>query len=172
MPYTESFEEGNTDGSTNIANWAQVAGPEFTTKYWTANSTQITYNRTPRTGIFNVTLRYNGEAWLFRPVSLIGGTAYEFEAYARQDGAVSTDATLGLYYGTEPTIAAMTPITGQVGLVNGDYQRIYGLFTAPTTGIYYLGIKGWININPYISLDDVTIGKHQAEPILAIAPLP
>jgi hypothetical protein len=171
LPYTESFEEGNTDGSTNIANWAQVAGPEFTTKYWTANSTQITYNRTPRTGSFNVTLQYNGSAWLFRPVSLIGGTTYEFEAYARQDGSNSADATLGLYYGTAATIAAMTSITGQVGLVNGDYQRIYGVFSPATSGIYYLGIKGWININPwYISLDDVTIREAPTAPVFSYSP--
>ena len=171
IPYTESFEVGNTDGSTNIANWTQAVGPEFTGRYWTANSSQTDYNRTPRTGSFNVTLRYNGAAWLFRPVQLTGGTAYEFEAYARQDDTGSTDATLGLYYGTEPTIAAMTSITGQVGLVDGDYQRIYGLFTAPTTGIYYLGIKGWININPwYISLDDVTIREAPSEPIFSCNP--
>ncbi|TDF74750.1 T9SS type A sorting domain-containing protein [Candidatus Syntrophosphaera thermopropionivorans] len=171
LPYTESFEEGNTDGSTNIANWAQVAGPEFTTKYWTANSTQTTYNRTPRTGSFNVTLQYNGSAWLFRPVSLIGGTTYEFEAYARQDGSNSADATLGLYYGTAATIAAMTSITGQVGLVNGDYQRIYGVFSPATSGIYYLGIKGWININPwYISLDDVTIREAPTAPVFSYSP--
>jgi len=174
LPYTESFEEGNTDGSTNIANWAQVAGPEFTTpKYWTANSSQTSYNRTPRTGSFNVTLQFNGSAWLFRPVSLTGGTAYEFEAYARQDGSGSANATLGLYYGTEPTIAAMNPITtpGQVGLVDGDYQRIYGLFTPPTTDIYYLGIKGWINITPwYISLDDVTIREAPTAPVFSYSP--
>jgi len=171
LPYTESFEEGNTDGSTNIANWTQAVGPEFTSYYWTANSSQTTYNRTPRTGSFNVTLHWSGAAWLFRPVQLTGGTAYEFEAYARQDGTGSTNATLGLYYGTEPTIAAMTPITGQVGLVNGDYQRIYGVFSPVTTGIYYLGIKGWINITPYyISLDDVTIREAPTAPVFSYSP--
>jgi hypothetical protein len=171
LPYTESFEEGNTDGSTNIANWTQAVGPEFTSYYWTANSSLTTYNRAPRTGLFNVTLHYSGSAWLFRPVSLTGGTAYEFEAYARQDGSGSANATLGLYYGTEPTIASMTPITGQVGLVNGDYQRIYGVFAPVTTGIYYLGIKGWINATPwYISLDDVTICEAPPIPMFSYSP--
>ena len=72
LPYTESFEEGNTDGSTNIANWTQAVGPEFTSYYWTANSSLTTYNRAPRTGLFNVTLHYSGSARLFRPVSLTG----------------------------------------------------------------------------------------------------
>jgi len=171
LPYTESFEVGNTDGSTNIANWSQAVGPEYTSYYWTANSSQTTYNRTPRTGSFNVTLHYSGAAWLFRPVNLTGGVAYEFEAYARQDGATNTNATLGLYYGTNATIADMTSITGQVGLVNGDYQIIHGFFTPLTTGRYYLGIKGWINFTPwYISLDDITIREAPLAPVLSYTP--
>ena len=171
IPYTEGFEVGNTDSSTNIANWSQEVGPEYTSYYWTANSSQTSYNRTPRTGDFNVTLHYSGAAWLFRPVNLTGGVAYELEAYARQDGATSTNATLGLYYGTAPTIAAMTSITGQVGIINGDYQRIFGHFTPATSGIYYLGIKGWLNSSPwYISLDDITIREAPVEPVFSYTP--
>ncbi len=51
--------------------------------------------------------------------------------------------------GTAATIAAMTSITGQGRSCNGDYQRIYGVFSPATSVIYYLGIKGWININPW-----------------------
>jgi len=57
----------------------------------------------------------------------------------------------------------MVSITGQVGIVNGEYQLISGTFTPETSGIYYLGIKGYMNGSPwYISIDDITIKESEA----------
>jgi len=172
FPFTEGFEVGNTQGSSSIFQWTQDVGPTYTDDYWTANSTLTTYNRTPRTGSFNVTLHYTGEAWLFRPISLTGGISYDIELYARQDGSTSTNANVGICYGDAGTIAAMTnTIVPQTGIINGDYQRIYGSFTPTVTGTYYIGIKGWINISPwYISLDDIYIQVTPTEPIYSITP--
>ena len=161
LPFTEGFEENNTHNSTDVALWSQVS--EIGTNVWTINSTITTNNRTPRTGLFNVTLRYSNTDWLFRAVELTAGQAYDFELYARQDGATATNSDVGLYYGTEANSATMVSITGQVGIVNGDYQLIAGTFTPETSGIYYLGIKGYMNSSPwYISIDDITIKESEA----------
>ena len=57
FPFFEGFEVGNTQGSADIAQWEQIIGTEFPTQSWTANSTMTTYNRLPRTGDWNATLR-------------------------------------------------------------------------------------------------------------------
>ena len=59
FPYTESFEDGNTNGSTTINRWSQALGSG--SYYWTAN-TSTNYNREPKTGSYNLTLRDGGDA--------------------------------------------------------------------------------------------------------------
>lgn len=166
----DGFETGNTDGSTTINGWTQATGPQYTNNYWTANSTNTNYNRTPRTGSFNVMLQYGGEAWLFKPVSLTAGTSYTIELYARQD--MTTGANIGIYFGTGDTIGDMTnTIVPQTDLVNGDYQRVFGSFTPDATQTYYIGIKGYTTFTPwYISLDDVTLDLTPTNPIFSLSP--
>lgn len=164
FPFVESFEENNTQGSTSIYLWDQALDGGLV-KYWTVNSTNTTYNRTPRTGSFNVTLAYSGNAWLFRPMALEGGVSYDVELYARQDNASTSLADLGIFYGNSAVVAAMTnTIVAQTGLTNGDYQRFFASFTPETSGIYYIGIHGTMPTTTpwYISLDDIMIRQTPA----------
>jgi hypothetical protein len=156
IPWTEGFEVGYTDNIAVGGCWIQstVTG----TQVWTANSTLTDYNRTPRTGSFNAFLRYTNEDWLFYPVQLTGGTNYTFEVYARQDMATSTDANITLAYGSGASSGSMTTITGPTGIIDGNYQSINGTFTPATSGVYYMGIKGYMNGTPwFISLDDISV---------------
>jgi subtilisin-like proprotein convertase family protein len=154
IPWTEGFENGYADGITVGWNQTSVTG----TQVWTANSSVTTYNRTPRTGSFNAFLQYSNEDWLFYPVQLTGGTNYTFEVFARQDMATSTDANITLAYGSSASAASMTTITGPTGIVDGNYQSINGTFTPSTSGVYYMGIKGFMNGTPwYISIDDISV---------------
>ena len=172
VPFFEGFESGYTNNASVLGNWEQIVGPEYTTQYWTANNTNTTYNRPPRTGDWNATLRYNGESTLVRPIQLETGTDYEIEFYARQDTNTSTAAKIKAMLGNAPTLAALTEeIIPQTGLIDGDYQKFSGIFSVDTSGVYYIGIQGWLNITPwYISLDDITIrevvGGPPATPIL------
>ncbi len=157
--FTDGFETGNTQGSTTISNWTQALGSG--TNYWTVNSTNTDFNRTPKTGSFNVTLFFPGNAWMFRSVVLKGGVPYRVELYARQDGTVSSNASVGISYGTAATIAGMTNVlVTQTGLVNGSYQLITATFVPQSNGTYYIGINGIIATpSNYISMDDITL-KH------------
>ncbi|MBK9099322.1 MAG: choice-of-anchor D domain-containing protein [bacterium] len=168
-PFVEGFEAGNTD-QTAIVGWTQEAVTG--TSIWTANSSLTTYNRTPRTGTWNAYLRYGNERWMFKPFQLTGGTSYTFEMYARQDGATSTNSNMTVSYGDAPNAAAMTnPIVATTGIINGDYQRLFGTFTPSTTGVYYIGIKGYMNSTPwYISLDDISVFLTPAVPVFSIDP--
>ena len=172
FPFVEGFETGNTDASTTIKNWTQQVGPSYTSYNWTANNIATSYNRTPRTGAWNAYLHYSGQAYLFRPIQLVGGTAYSLEFYARQDGATAANSWVKADLGTEATIAGMTTsIVPQTGIINGDYQRFYGTFTPATSGIYYVGIQGWMNGTPwYISLDDIKIDEVPLTPTFTLTP--
>jgi hypothetical protein len=156
FPFFEGFEVGNTEGSTTIAQWEQIIGPSYNDQYWTANSTQTGYNRTPRTGDWNITLRWNGESTIVRPVMLEAGQGYGLELWARQDdnsGAV-VKAVLGR---NEQLTGDLIQVMGPSNVVSGDYQQFYGEFIAPETGLFYLGIYGSANYTPwYLSLDDIT----------------
>jgi len=170
-PYgIDSFELGNTDGSTAISEWTQALGAG--SNYWTVNSSQTSYNRTPRTGSYNVTLnsQNGGDAWMFRAIPLTSGILYNVEMYARQDTAVPANANIGIYLGVTSTIAGMNrTIATQTGLISGGYQRVYGSFIAGGTGTYYIGIHGMLNASAnYISLDDFTC--HQTPPVLTYSP--
>lgn len=172
FPFVEGFETGNTNASTTIKNWTQQVGPSYSSYYWTANNIETSYNRTPRTGAWNAYLHYSGQAYLFRPIQLVGGTAYSLEFYARQDGATAANSWVKADLGTEATIAGMTTsIVPQTGIINGDYQRFYGTFTPETSGIYYVGIQGWMNSAPwYISLDDIKIDEVPLTPTFTLTP--
>jgi hypothetical protein len=173
FPYTESFETGNTNGSTTINRWTQALGSG--TAYWTAN-TATNYNRGPRTGSYNVTLAApngsSGDAWLFRPIYLTQGQMYGLELYARQYTASGSQAYLQVRLGTAAAVGAMTQTVINIQeFVNGAYQRGYGTFTAASTGIWYLGIHGiCTNYINYLSLDDITVNLYIPHPVFSVTP--
>jgi hypothetical protein len=157
IPYFEGFESGFTHNVAVAGCWSQgsVTGDQV----WTANNTFTDYNRSPFAGSWNAFLRYGNEDWMFIPVQLEGGVNYELSFYARQDGATATNASVKASYGATNSIAAMTnPIIVATPIINGDYQKIKGVFTPTVSGVYFVGINGNINGSPwYISIDDISL---------------
>lgn len=168
IPYFEGFESGFADQSA-VGGTCLTQESVTGTQVWTANNTQTSFNRSPRTGGWNAYLRYGNEDWMFIPVSLTANTTYNFSAYARQDGTAASDADITVSYGNSASAAAMTnSIVTATSIVNGNYQEIAGGFTPTTTGIYYVGINGFMNGNPwYISLDDISITVAPANDAVA-----
>ncbi|MBS1572758.1 MAG: fibronectin type III domain-containing protein, partial [Bacteroidetes bacterium] len=149
VPYFEGFESGYTHNTT-IGGCLAQEGINGTTGTWKANNTFTDYNRSPRTGNWDAFLGYGNERWLFIPIQLTGGTAYQVKAYARQDGATAANSNVSISYGTSASAAAMTNVIAPAtGIINGDYQKISGNFVAPTTGVYVVGIKGYMNFSPW-----------------------
>ncbi len=161
IPFVEGFESGFTDQSAVAGCLSQesVSG----TSDWLANSSLTSYNRTPRTGSFNANLRYGNERWIFIPINLVGGTSYTADVYARQDGSGTTNADVMIAFGTTGTAAGMTDTVVAPTGIDGTYQLISGAFTPATSGVFYVGIKGYMNFSPwYISIDDIAINVSPA----------
>ena len=167
-PFTDGFEEGQTDGQP-VQIWTQYLDGGMS-QYWIANSSNTGYNRAPRNGLFNATLRYGANAWLMRPFWLEAGTYYDVEVWARQD--VNSGATLGIYYGTEGTVEGMLkPIVLPKPIYKGDYQQVLGSFTPETTGVHWIGINGITSYDPwYISIDDFMVKHSPTEPVFTYTP--
>ena len=52
----------------------------------------------------------------------------------------------------------VNPIIPPTDIENGEYQKLSGLFTPTTDGVYYFGIKGDLTYEPwYLSIDDISI---------------
>jgi hypothetical protein len=168
VPYFEGFESGFADQSA-VGGTCLTQESVTGTQVWTANNTLTTYNRSPRTGGWNSYLRYENEDWMFIPIDLVANTTYNFSAYARQDGSSASNSDVTVAYGTSASAAAMTnSIVATTGIVNGNYQEIAGGFTPTTSGVYYVGINGYMNNSPwYISLDDISITVAPANDAVA-----
>ncbi|MFN3942407.1 MAG: GEVED domain-containing protein [Flavobacterium sp.] len=164
IPYFEGFESGFTHNTAIAGCYSQasVTGASV----WTANNTFTDFNRAPRTGAWNAFLQWSNEDWLFIPVQLTGGTSYTLQFYARQDGSVAANSNVSASFGeTNSTGAMVNEIVPVTGIVNGAYQEFIGNFTPSASGIYFVGIKGFMNGSPwYISLDDISIIETPACP--------
>lgn len=154
IPFEEGFEEGYIHGENLGGCWSQesLGGSNS----WVVNNTETDYNRTPRSGDWNIYLRYGNEAWMFYPIELNAGVTYDLEFYARQDE--DSGATVQAGFGTTNSGAAMTSVISETEIIDGDYQELSGSFTPDVSGVYYLGIKGETTFSPwYLSIDDISV---------------
>lgn len=174
---TEGFELGNVENSDNIFEWTQVYGYGYS--QWHANRTQTTYNCSPRSGNWNLTMYYATDyynfGWLFRPYPLVGGVTYDVELYARQNTDWYGNAQIAMHFGSSASPEGMTTeITPpyMVNVTNGDYQRIAATFTPATSGTYYLGIQNRVaGLIYYMSIDDVTVRPRALpDPVTLVNP--
>ena len=167
-PYTEGFETGQTHNAP-VQEWLQLLDDDKP-NHWMANSGFTDYNRSPRNGEFNAFLKWDSNAWLMKPFQMQANQSYDVILWARLN--TTTGATLGLYYGTEGTLEAMTnTIVPQTTIVDGDYQRLKGSFTPETSGVYWIGIHGIVSRTPwYLSIDDFSVQHTPEYPEFAYAP--
>lgn len=159
IPYFEGFENGYSDGL-SVAGCLTQESAEGT-DMWVANNSQTDYNREPRSGDWNATLKYGNRAWIFIPVELEGGVSYKASVFARQDTDSPGVAQISLGFSTVRSHEMMTLITGSTSVVAGDYQEVSGLFTPASDGMYFFGIYGEVTYTPYyLSIDDISITAH------------
>ncbi len=156
VPYSEGFEEGNTDTKPLAGCWTQE---QISGSFWIANSSIPHDNRSPRTGEWDVYLAYGGEAWMFHAVRLEAGIDYTFTLFARQSN--TSGASILAAYGNADNSGAMKDtIINKTEVADGEYQEISDTFSVDSAGIYYIGIKGKLRggfFPFYMTMDDISL---------------
>jgi hypothetical protein len=159
VPFFEGFESGFTHNTPVGGCWSQqtVTGSDV----WTANASLTDYNRSPRTGSRNAFLAYSNDDWLFYALQLTGGVSYTFDVYARQNTSTPSRANITLAYGTTASAAGMTnTVLSSSAIIDGNYQLNSGTFTPVSSGVYFIGVKGFMNSDLaswYVSIDDISV---------------
>ncbi len=155
-PFVEGFESGS------LGQWGQQS--ENGDSNWVINKTATEYNRTPYDGDYNATLSAYNTDWLFTPLSLKANTKYDFEMYARQSNSSSYYTDITVMLGNLASNEAMASIiVGKTEITDGDYQKIAGSISPSESGIYVLGIKGYVHeYGDYLSIDNIRVNIHTA----------
>lgn len=159
VPYFEGFED--CVNNQPVALWGQASVSGFSS--WSANSSNTSNNRAPRTGDFNACLYTNTQRWLLTPsyFELSASKTYKFSVYARQDGINADNVSITLMYGASATVEGMTEVAQvQTNIVGDEYQRIEGIFSPSADGNFYLGVLGKISYDGFsnwLSIDDISV---------------
>ncbi len=161
IPFFEGFESGYSHGNNLNKCWSQEL---VTNAYWKVNNSITANNRAPRTGDWDIYLAYGSEAWMFYPIEVQSGVSYTLTFYARQSNNSGADisASYGITDSARDMINEIIPTTQ---ITDGDYQEVSGNFTPATSGIFYVGIKGYLvgSYFPfYMTVDDISITETQS----------
>jgi hypothetical protein len=196
-PYTETFEAATIGVNVpcaaveGISNWLAssrwwIYGAPFSATY------PMIANRTPGGSRYlyagqqlgSISLGAN-QFWYTPAMRLIAGTTYEFSYWYNNTSWAGVNTTIGMYYGTAQSAAAMTTAIRPdiTGVANTTYRQNIGRFVAPTTGNFFMGIR--VNHTattiPGMAIDDIglqqlpnctgapTVGTVSATPVMLCA---
>ena len=116
----------------------------------------------PMLGFANSGMKYvsfeNGIGYIYHPIRLRAGVAYEYSVYAIQKG---TSGHISLAYGDYPTEERMEYVLFEEN-VAGAWTKYTGYIQALSDGDYYLGIKIYSSTGLYI--DDIRIAEAGCVP--------
>ncbi|MDI9318841.1 MAG: T9SS type A sorting domain-containing protein [Phycisphaerales bacterium] len=180
-PYTETFESGTIGVNLPCASYTYTWGSAGTYWYLAGSAFGSSYpaliNHTLGGSKYLHAGYYIGsygsgaaQYWFSPAIALTAGKTYEGSYWYNGSGYAGGATTLGLYYGTAQTAAAMTTalLADKVGENTTIYKQLTGRFIAPTTGTYYLGVKvnSTVYSYPGVAIDD--IGLIQLPPCSGI----
>lgn len=170
-PYTENFETATVGVNVPCASVEGVSNWLASTRWWIYGAPfSATYpmiaNRTPGGSKYlyagqqlgSISLGAN-QFWFTPAIRLTAGTTYEFSYWYNNTSWSGVNTTIGMYYGTSQSAAAMTTAIRPdiTGVANTTYRQNIGRFVAPTTGNYFMGIR--VNHTattiPGMAIDDI-----------------
>lgn len=100
----------------------------------------------------------NGTGYIYHPIKLKAGVAYEFSVYAVQAG---TSSHISLGYGDYPTPESMNYLLFEE-TISDVWTKYTGYIQVQLDGDYYFGIKTYSSTN--LGIDDIRIGEAGCVP--------
>ena len=116
---------------------------------------------------------YPKDEWMItNPFSMQEGVTYNI-SFALEAPGYNVAENMALYWGTEPTVTAMTS-NPALYEINGDmiptWTMVYATFTPPATGTYFFGWHAYTPADEdYIAVDTITISEAVAVDLAAMA---
>ncbi len=171
VPYFEGFEGLVNNNDLPNCSWA-MSNTVTCQTYVTAN----TQNRVPRTGDKFASFYYSpgGTNYFYtNGVQLNAGVTYSASMWYTTEYYGYNTFNLEMLIGTSQSTTGLVSVASKTYAASPNYKQLNNTFTVPTSGIYYMAIKGQSNGNCcgyYLSWDDlsITVPCNLNTPTLAI----
>lgn len=158
VPYLETFESITANNNLPSCMSATNLGTNVLT-YTAPTGSNNQTNHTPGGSKF-ASFRWGSNDWIFTPeLNLTAGQAYLLEFWYISD-SYSGWTSLKAAFGTGANATAMTTTVGTpvLNATNTSYKLYRGIFTAPATGQYNVGINMLATTNPSrFTIDDISV---------------
>jgi hypothetical protein len=158
VPYFEGFENIPVANVLPNCSWfATGLGTSFQT-YIASN----TGNRIPRSGNnFAAYTAPTATNFVYtNGIQMEPGITYSAALWYATDFAGSNNWTnLTILIGNAQNVASQVSVTATSPAISGNYKLLSGLFTVPSSGLYYMAIRatGGTAGAPYLMIDDISI---------------
>lgn len=172
LNYAYGFETANLNGFTAVranqstgALWARLAA-------FTSTTPAVTF--TPQEGDFSLSAGNFGAVSdtyaISRGINVEAGQVVNVSYWARRvilEGVGGASTTLGVYRGTDATVAAQTTALRAPASVGATWTQYTHTFTATTAGVYYISFRyqaaAQVQTNRgYVVIDNLTITSPTA----------
>jgi len=157
-PYVENFE--SITANNQLPGCMQATNLSVYTRTYIAPTGSYQQKNHTAGGSKFASFRYGCDDYFFTPaLALTAGQTYQFSFWYATDGLTGWN-TLAAKLGTSPTVTAMTTIIGSsiTSPIDTAYKQFIGTFTAPTTGVYNIGVYCKSSTVPYyLSIDDINL---------------
>lgn len=149
--FNDGFESDNTN-ATPPSEWYCGENP-----IWMSGNGEQSHNRTAHNGTWYAYFPYNSNSWMYHEVDLVANQTYRFSMWYKTDG--DEGFQYEVKWGSDTLESAMTnTIQSLVAINYSEYQQLVATFSTTTTDVFYIGIHGVSNNNPwYLCVDDVKV---------------
>jgi hypothetical protein len=157
-PYFEGFESIQLNNTLPNCSWAASNPTTICQTYTNLN----THNRIPNSGSKFASFQFgtnpNGDHFYTNGIMFYSGITYSAEVFYVNDGADGW-SEFSMFYGSSQSTTGLNPIASVTGTLSSQlYLSLTNTFVVPSSGFYYIAIKGVGNTNPwYMSWDDLSI---------------
>ncbi|MCX6277860.1 MAG: fibronectin type III domain-containing protein [Bacteroidetes bacterium] len=155
MPYSENFDTyaPPSTGCVTVSN-NNFDGSQY--QWYTSDYLSMS---PPNSIVLNTSGDYPSDDWFFTPgLNLIAGRTYNMKFWYLGSGYAPEK--LEVKWGGEPFAQGMTggQIFANEEIANDYYIEATAVFTAPATGVYYIGWHAYSDsYSGYISIDDISV---------------